>query len=161
MNKLYLLLGGNIGNRTKNLEKAINLINTECGHIIASSAVYETEAWGKTDQQAFYNQAILMKTNFNACELLTKVLLVEEKMGRKRVEKYGPRTIDIDILFFNDEIINQEHLTIPHPEIHKRMFALIPLHEIAPRFSHPVFKKTIQTLIKECSDTLAVKNLSL
>ena len=160
MNKAYLLIGGNIGNRKENLEKATHLIEAECGNILSSSAVYETEAWGKTDQQSFYNQAILVATNFKAHELLTKVLLVEELMGRKRVEKYGPRIIDIDILFFNDEIINEPNLIIPHPEIHKRLFALIPLHEIAPEFLHPILKKPIEILIKECNDTLAVKKLS-
>ena len=160
MNKAYLLIGGNLGNRKENLEKAIYLIKIECGRIIASSAVYETEAWGKTDQQSFYNQAILIETNFDAHELLTNLLLVEEKMGRKRDEKYGPRIIDIDILFFNNDIINEKKLTIPHPELHKRMFALIPLYEIAPAFIHPVLNKTIEKLISECADTLAVKKLS-
>lgn len=158
MNKAYLLIGGNMGNRQQNLGRAVDLLNA-LGAVNARSGLYETEAWGKTDQPVFLNQAILLETTLPARELLRAVLSIEEKMGRKRAEKYGPRIIDIDILFYNREIVKEEGLTIPHPEVQNRRFALEPLREIAAEWEHPVLKKTIRQLLKECPDKLAVKKL--
>ncbi len=157
MNKAYLLIGGNEGNRTDELARACGYITRFCGALTLRSALYETAAWGKTDQDDFLNQALLLETGLNASALLDTLLGIEEKMGRKRVEKYGPRNIDIDILFYNDEIINLDGLVIPHPEIQNRRFVLEPMNEIAPGYIHPVLKKNITALLKECPDKGDVK----
>jgi 2-amino-4-hydroxy-6-hydroxymethyldihydropteridine diphosphokinase len=157
MNQAFLLLGGNLGNRKTNLTKAREMIKKQCGIISNLSSLYETAAWGKTDQPAFLNQAIEIKTLLDAKQLMKCVLQIENDMGRKRTEKYGPRIIDIDILFFNDEKYNDDFLKIPHPELPNRRFALIPLEEIAPGFKHPVLKRSVSQLLKESPDKLEVK----
>jgi len=157
MNNAYILIGGNIGDRENHLEKAIQLMNEYCGKIVATSSIYETGAWGKTDQQDFLNQAVFLETTQDADNLMNSLLLVEEKMGRKRNEKFGPRIIDLDILLFNEEVHNSSHIKIPHPELPNRRFALAPLAEIAGKRVHPILKKTIDELLKECKDELLVK----
>ena len=159
MNRTYLLIGGNVGNRLKNLRAARKQITIKCGVIIKQSAIYETAAWGKTDQSAFLNQVLLIETEFSAQEVLHRILKAELEMGRMRNEKFGPRTIDIDILFFNDDVIHEEGLSIPHPQLHLRKFALEPLNEIAPDLKHPVSGKTVQEMLSECDDSLLVKKL--
>lgn len=161
MNNAYLLIGGNVGDRQENLRQAVNAIDTSCGgQVVQQSAIYETAAWGKTDQQAFLNQALLLSTAFTPLHLLQQILQTEVLLGRVRQERYGPRIIDIDILFFNDAIINEPALTIPHPEVQNRRFALVPLQEIAPGLVHPVLKKSIDQLLQECPDKLEVRKTS-
>jgi 2-amino-4-hydroxy-6-hydroxymethyldihydropteridine diphosphokinase len=159
MNKAYLLTGGNLGNREQNLAKARELITQQCGSIIAASSLYETAAWGNTDQPAFLNQALEISTALTARQLIRKILKAEKKMGRIREEKYGPRIIDIDILLFNNEIHNYPLLKLPHPEMQNRRFALLPLAEIAPHITHPVLKKTITQLLDACPDELPVRKI--
>lgn len=159
MNKAYLLIGGNLGDRNKNLYEALERIARECGKIIKQSSLYETAAWGKTDQSAFLNQALVLQTELTPAELMSKLLGIEVKMGRQRKEKNDPRIIDIDMLFFDNEILDTALLTLPHPQIQNRRFALVPLKEIAADLIHPIFKKTISTLLKECPDKLEVKKL--
>jgi 2-amino-4-hydroxy-6-hydroxymethyldihydropteridine diphosphokinase len=161
MNKVYLLTGGNVGNRQQYLQESARLIEAACGKIITRSAIYETAAWGKTDQAAFLNQALELMTTLNAERLMEQLLKIEQTAGRKRLEKYGPRTIDIDILFFNADIIATILLTVPHPQIAARRFVLEPMNELAPDFVHPVLKKTIAQLLEECPDPLPVKKFSL
>ncbi len=156
MNKVYLLIGGNIGNRMANLQLATAHILKETGVLVKSSSVYETEAWGPIEQPLFLNQVLVIETELSATDLLTHLLLIEQIMGRSREVPMGPRTIDIDILYFNDEIINSPMLTIPHPRISERKFVLLPLCEIAPHFLHPVLHKNNALLLKECGDSLAV-----
>ena len=115
--------------------------------------------WGKADQQEFLNQAILITTYLDAEALMLQILHIEEKMGRQRMEKYGPRVIDIDILFFNDAIIQDQRLTIPHPQIQFRRFALVPLAEIAPGYIHPVLHTSITELLINCPDHLEVSKM--
>ena len=160
MNRAFLLTGSNLGGREKNLAAARQLINRQCGSIITASSLYETAAWGKTDQPAFLNQALEVYTSLNARQLIRKILKVEKEMGRVREEKYGPRLIDIDILLFNQEKHNYHFLKLPHPEMQNRRFALLPLAEIAPDIMHPVLNKTITELLNECKDELEVKKYS-
>ena len=156
MNKTFLITGGNIGNRRKNLETAAALIEKEIGNIIKSSKIYETDAWGITNQPAFYNQIHLVESKFSAKEILDKILNIEAKMGRVRTIKNAARIIDIDILFFNDELINEPNLIIPHSQIINRRFVLMPLNELVPEMIHPVFKKSIHDLLSNCKDELSV-----
>src|SRR5690349_19139173 len=120
MNKAYLLIGGNIGNREQNFEMAKGYLVQYCGPIIQSSSLYETEAWGKTNQPSFLNQSLEIETKLDAEELMRQALEIERLMGRERNEKYGPRIIDIDILLFNDEQYNLPFLKVPHPEMQNR-----------------------------------------
>lgn len=157
MNKVYLLTGGNMGDRMHYLLKAAQAIEKNCGKILSRSSVYETEAWGVNNQAAFLNQALLVQTPLTATQLLKIILTVEEALGRIRKIKYGPRVIDIDILLFNDAIVDMPGLTVPHPQMQNRRFVLEPLHEIAPLKMHPVLQKNISQLLKECPDILSVK----
>jgi len=157
MNTAYLLTGANMGNREQNLATARELIQSDCGKIIRVSSIYETAAWGKTDQPSFLNQALIIHTALSANQLMQSILQVEERMGRVREEKFGPRIIDIDILLFNNDIISTSIVRIPHPEMQNRRFVLTPLAEIAPAIVHPKLKKSMQELLNECPDTLNVK----
>jgi len=156
MNIAYLLIGGNLGNREEYLQTAEELILKHCGTLLKKSAVYETAAWGNTNQPAFLNQVLMIKTELNARQLIRRILKIEKSMGRIRQEKGGPRLIDIDILFYNKEIFNLRFLTIPHPEIQNRRFVLQPLADIEPELVHPILKKTISDLLLQCIDKLPV-----
>ena len=159
MSKAYLLIGGNLGNRKENLSKAIELINEQCGIVTNASSLYETAAWGITDQPSFLNQALEISTQLNARQLMRKVLRVEKIMGRVRKEKLGPRSIDIDILFYENEVHDIRFLKIPHPELQNRRFVLVPLAEISPELQHPALKRSVAELLEECPDNLEVKKI--
>ena len=161
INKAYLLTGGNVGNRLIYLQQAVDLLGKSVGNVAKVSPVYETAAWGNTDQGAFLNQALELLTSLTPQELMSGLLKIEEQLGRKRSEKYGPRIIDIDILLFNDEVFRSPDLIIPHEQLQNRRFALKPLSDIAGGLVHPVFKKSIDQLLAECPDTLQVKQLKL
>ena len=156
MNKAYLLLGGNIGDRLTNLEKAKELLEKQIGKIIKHSSVYETASWGNNDQPDFLNQVLLFETKLTAEQIMEQILFIENKMGRVRSEKNASRAIDIDILFFNEDIIQTKNIIIPHPQIQNRNFVLYPLNELSPQLQHPVLKKTINELLLQCNDALAV-----
>ena len=160
MNTVYLLIGGNLGDRSKNLSDVKKILQSKIGKITQSSSLYETAAWGLEEQPGFLNQVLIIKTNLSPQEIMQKILLIENDMGRIRTKKNAPRTIDIDILFFNNEIITKPKLLIPHPEILNRRFVLVPLNEISPKLVHPHLKKSIKKLLSECSDPLDVKLLS-
>lgn len=149
-NVVFIGVGSNLGNREKNIKKAILKINKLLQtSIVATSSIINTKPIGKRDQPDFLNCIIRIETNFNAEKLLTQLKKIESDMGRIRGEKWGPRIIDLDILFFNDEIINTKNLQIPHPEILERKFVLNSMNEIAPEFVHPIEKKTIEQLYAE------------
>ena len=155
----YLLLGSNIGESKEHLQNARNNIKDCIGEIVVQSSIYTTAAWGKKDQADFLNQVIKINTTLSPFETLEKILDIEQKMGRIRTEKNAARIIDIDILFFSNEIINTENLIIPHPYIQVRKFVLVPLNEISPTFKHPVLDKTIHQLLLQCEDNLTVNKI--
>ena len=159
MNKAYLLTGGNEGDRYRNVQQARTNIELICGQILQVSSLYETAPWGKTDQPDFLNQVLLVQTQLKPRELLSAILSIEEKGGRKRTARNAPRTIDIDILFYNNLVLDEPGLSIPHTRLADRRFVLEPLNEIAPDFPHPVFGKTVHELLLECKDELAVKKI--
>ena len=148
-----------MGDREIVLEKARKLIDEKCGKLKSFSSVYETAAWGQTDQPMFLNQALEITTPLKPMQLLQHILEIEKQLGRTRKEKYGPRNIDIDILFYNDEVHNYPLLIIPHPALQYRRFVLKPMNEIASNYVHPVLKRTIAELLEECTDDLPVKKL--
>lgn len=150
------MIGGNMGDRMANLKDAINHIEQQVGNVQLLSSIYETEAWGQKNQPNFYNQALLLNTQLTSDELMNKLLEIENLMGRVRTVKMGPRTIDLDIIYFNNEIITSELITIPHPKLSERKFVLIPLVEIAPNYIHPILNKSNTHLLKDCGDSLAV-----
>ncbi|SEO72653.1 2-amino-4-hydroxy-6-hydroxymethyldihydropteridine diphosphokinase [Mucilaginibacter sp. AW1-7] len=156
---VFLLLGSNLGNRKLLLNEAIERIEAAVAPVLQASSVYETQSWGKTDAPDYLNQVLLLQTDLTAREVLGKILAIELLMGRRREEKWGSRTIDIDILFYGDAIIDEPDLKIPHPEMHKRRFTLAPLAELVPEFEHPLIKKNILQLKNELIDDLVVKKV--
>jgi 2-amino-4-hydroxy-6-hydroxymethyldihydropteridine diphosphokinase len=159
MNEVYLQLGSNIGNSKKQLLIAQDLLTQRIGFQVAASSLYQTAAWGNTDQADFINQVIIIKSPLAATDCLQKILAIEQEMGRVRTQKNAPRIIDIDILFFNNDIINCKDLVVPHPALPDRRFVLIPLNELSPDFMHPVLKQTVHQMLLNCQDTLDVKKI--
>ena len=154
---IFLLLGSNSGDRSRQLRMAIEFIVKEVGNSIAESKIYETAPWGKMDQPHFLNQAIEIESPLSPKDVLVKVQSIEQRLGRTRLEKWGERSIDIDIIYFGDTIIDTPDLVIPHLHIAERKFVLIPLVEISPEFIHPILKKSNTELLMDCQDTLEVK----
>jgi 2-amino-4-hydroxy-6-hydroxymethyldihydropteridine diphosphokinase len=159
MNDVFLLLGSNLGNRQLFLKQAIEYIEIEIAPVFKTSSVYETQSWGKTDAPDYLNQVIALQTDLPAQTILKKILAIEIALGRRREEKWGSRTIDIDILFYGPLVINEPGLQIPHPQLDKRRFTLEPLAEIAPGLVHPLLNKKILQIKNELKDSLIVKKL--
>lgn len=157
MEEIYLGLGSNIGDRKKHIVQTINKIETQIGPCIRQSGLYKTAAWGKTNQSYFINQVIQISTSKAPIEILDGILDIEMQLGRVRKEKWGERTIDIDLLFYGSEIVELARLLVPHPFIAERRFVLVPMHEIAPDFIHPIFERSIGDLLEDCPDTLPVE----
>lgn len=163
MSPLYLLIGGNQGNRQQIINNATNLIQQRIGFVAVSSHIYETEPWGDfqdPNTQPFLNIALLVHTNLIPLQALSSALLIEKELGRQRIglpsssnlRTYSSRPIDIDLIFFGNLVINTPTLTLPHPRMHLRRFVLKPLCDIAPDYIHPLFNKTLITLLSECTD---------
>ncbi len=162
MNKqIVLSLGGNVGNVQQTFIKAISSLENKVGKLVKSSSLYLTKAWGVENQPDFINQVLVFKTQLTPKEVLKICLQTENELGRKRMEgdKWQKRVIDIDILFYESEIINSTNLIIPHPYLHQRNFVLFPLAELIPQFIHPLLGKTIDELKKSCQDNLKVIKL--
>jgi len=163
MSPLYLLIGGNQGNRQQIINNATNLIQQRIGFVAVSSHIYETEPWGDfqdPNTQPFLNIALVVHTNLTPLQALSSALLIEKELGRQRIglpsssnlRTYSSRPIDIDLIFFGNLVINTPTLTLPHPRMHLRRFVLKPLCDIAPDYIHPLFNKTLITLLSECTD---------
>jgi len=155
-NKVVLSLGGNVGEVKQVFELAIGLIQAKIGKLILSSSLYSTKAWGVENQPDFLNQVIILESTLSPFEVLDSCLEIELELGRVRKEKWHERVIDIDVLFFNSELINSTNLILPHPYIHERNFILFPLVEIMPNYVHPKLKGTLFELKNNCKDKLAV-----
>jgi 2-amino-4-hydroxy-6-hydroxymethyldihydropteridine diphosphokinase len=153
MKKVFLGIGTNLGDRETNLKNAIEKIAENIGPILKSSSVYETDPWGFTSDNLFFNMVVEVKTRLTPAGVLGAILQIEVLLGRTRSEKkYSSRVIDIDILLYENYVIDEVSLRIPHPLIHERKFVLVPLCEIAPEFIHPVLGKSIRVLLEECTD---------
>lgn len=160
MHQLFLGTGGNQGNKQANFDKVYTHIQNELGTILKCSQVYETAPWGFESDDLFWNQVLLVETLLSPLETLERIATIEAFFGRKRTgERYTSREMDIDILYFDDEIINAENLTIPHQQIAKRLFVLIPLAEIAPEFVHPNLKLTSVEMLAVCEDNSEVRKV--
>ena len=152
MNTVYLQLGSNLGQRELLISNAVEEISEYVGSINVRSQIYESAPWRVDGQENYLNQIIKVKTLLSAEDTLIAVLKIENDLGRVRIEKWGERLIDIDIIFFNNEIIEASDLCIPHKHLHERNFVLGPLNEIAPDFIHPKYNKTVSELFHESKD---------
>jgi 2-amino-4-hydroxy-6-hydroxymethyldihydropteridine diphosphokinase len=157
---LYLLLGTNLGDKKRNLEDALEMINKRIGHVSKASSIYETEPWGFNSEDYFFNMVVRVDTIFSPEEILQQINNIELACGRKRQDRgYESRILDIDILFYDDLELNSSDLTIPHPRLPERNFALVPLNEIAKDLIHPVSGNTILELMLTCPDNKKVRKL--
>ncbi len=154
MVKVYFLLGGNLGDRLSTLKQALRALSEAVGPVLQRSSIYETEPWGKQNQPTFLNQTALLETEKAPPEILQVIKQIEQDLKRKRFEKWGSRTIDIDILFYGEQVYEDDQLSIPHPALHTRNFTLVPLLEIAPDLVHPRFQCTIRQLYAQSPDPL-------
>ena len=159
MEGVFLLTGSNLGDRIAHLQSAAQQIEQACGKILRQSSFYQTAAWGKVDQPDFFNQVLEITTSLSPEALLRSVLTIEQQLGRIRKEKWGERSIDIDILYYGSQIVEVAELSIPHKGIASRRFVLSPLNEIAPDFIHPVLLLSNQALLAACTDPLSVERL--
>ncbi|MCT4614408.1 MAG: 2-amino-4-hydroxy-6-hydroxymethyldihydropteridine diphosphokinase [Marinifilaceae bacterium] len=162
MAKVFFLLGGNQSDRNGILTQSIAMIDREIGKVCSESSIYETDAWGFDCNDKFLNKVVVINTDFTPHEVLSKAQAIENRLGRirKKDARYSSRTIDIDILFYDNEIINTKDLQIPHPRIQERNFALIPLLELDRNYLHPTLKKSIEQLLTECKDSLDVRKIA-
>jgi len=157
----YIGIGSNLGTPGKNCVEAIEKISINNDiKIVSKSSFYQTAPIGHINQDWFINLVIKIDTQLNPNELMSFLLNIESEMGRIRKEKWGPRLIDLDLLFYDNLILNQKEITLPHPEIQNRKFVLTPLNEIAENLTHPILKRTIKFLLQELSDDAEVKKLS-
>ena len=156
----FILLGSNMGNREELLNEAIEHIELRCGRVVLKSSLYESEPWGFDADVYFLNQAIAIESVLSPHDLLKELLTIEAELGRKRKENhigYESRPIDLDIIYYDDIINNDEDLILPHPRLHLRRFVLMPICEIAPDFIHPILQETNSGLLERCEDHSEVR----
>jgi 2-amino-4-hydroxy-6-hydroxymethyldihydropteridine diphosphokinase len=162
MHQVFLGIGGNTGNKQDNFDKVYTFIKNELGEVLRSSSVYETSPWGFQSEDNFWNQVLVVETEYSPEELLQKVAKIENWLGRERgTTGYTSRKMDIDILYFDELVIETENLTIPHPQIANRLFVLVPLAEIAPEFVHPLLKITTLEMVENCPDKSEINKIDL
>ena len=156
----FILLGSNLGDREAILESAIDMIEERCGSVVLMSSLYESEPWGFETDDLFLNQAIGVETGLEPHDLLKELLQIEAELGRVRHENhegYESRPVDLDVIYYDDMVIADEELIVPHPRLHQRRFVLAPLCEIAPDFIHPLFRESNRELLARCEDRLRVR----
>lgn len=161
MNDLLLGLGSNQGNRSANLAMAHRLLSRTVGLVHKESQLYESAPWGGIEQPAYYNQVLWVKTMLPLEAAFRQCQILEQKMGRQRSQKWGPRIIDVDLLYYNDVQLETPELVVPHPQLQDRRFVLLPLCDVAPHYEHPVLKRSSKELLSVCSDALSVTPLVL
>lgn len=154
---VFISLGGNLGNTLEIFKNSYLEIEKKIGRISTFSKIYQTAAWGKTDQADFLNQVIQAETNLDPEKIMSKLLEIELFFGRRRDVIWGPRILDLDILFLGNQIVSSENVDIPHPQIAHRRFVLIPMAEIAPEFLHPVLQQTMLELLEQTTDLQSVQ----
>lgn len=155
MGTSFILLGSNLGEREMLMKTAMDMIGKRCGELVSCSEIYESEPWGFDSDNNFLNQIISIRTELNPHDLLKELLSIEADLGRQRksdIHTYESRPMDLDILYYDDLIIDDDDLILPHPRLHRRRFTLLPLCDIAPDFIHPLFKKSNKVLLEECED---------
>ncbi|KAB7729019.1 2-amino-4-hydroxy-6-hydroxymethyldihydropteridine diphosphokinase [Rudanella paleaurantiibacter] len=151
--RLFLLLGANLGDRVQMLTQAQTRLVQSVGPLLGASGLYETAPWGVTDQPAYLNQVLELDTQLAPADVLTQTQAIEQALGRVRLQRWGARIIDIDLLYYADTVLQTDRLTLPHPLLHERRFTLVPLCELAPDFVHPVLGQTNAHLLQQCPDT--------
>lgn len=162
MIRCYILFGSNQGDKKALLEQACTLINNRCGLLAKQSSDYLSEPWGFEAEEWFLNVLLVVETEMKPDELMDELMEIERELGRVRhpeTKGYCSRTVDLDILYYGDQIIRTEKVTAPHPKLHLRRFALLPLCEIVPDFLHPVFNKSQKDLLDQCPDTSTIQQL--
>ena len=162
--KCYVLFGSNMGDKEAIFAQACHLINNRCGQVVKVSSAYESEPWGFKAEEWFLNRVVVVETELSPMDLLKQLLEIEKELGRVRhpeAQGYTSRTADLDLLYYGSRVIQTETLTVPHPRLHQRRFALVPLCEVAPDFKHPVFKMTQKKLLDQCSDNKVVREIVL
>jgi 2-amino-4-hydroxy-6-hydroxymethyldihydropteridine diphosphokinase len=157
MSITYLIIGGNIGDRVANLQETRQQLSEKVGNILVGSSIYQTAAWGAEQQTPYLNQVLCIETTLQPFELLAATQEIEQKLGRIRTQRWAARTMDIDILFYDQQIINTQELTVPHGRILERKFVLVPLCEIAAEMLHPVWQLPMKKLLEYCEDNLLVE----
>lgn len=158
---IYLSLGGNLGNTLEIFKNVYPILEKKIGPILQFSSIYQTKAWGNTQQADFLNQVLELRTDLEPQALLLEILSIESDFGRIRKQQWEARILDLDILFYGQQVIQESNLQVPHPFLAQRKFVLIPLVEIAPDWTHPILKKSIQNLVQECPDVSEVRKLNL
>ena len=156
-----IALGSNQGQPLKQLAEAQRHISRRIGRIVKASSVYQTAAWGLEDQPDFLNQVLLVETPYPPLFVLKTALEIERHMGRRRIQKWGPRSIDLDLILFDQVILDHPDLTLPHPHMAERAFVLIPASEVAPNWRHPLTQQSLRELLEHCPDPLSVRKLAL
>lgn len=161
MHKVFLGIGGNVGNKQKNFNEALILIEKHLGKVLKISSIYETPPWGFKAEENFWNEVIMIETDRSAHNLISEIHIVEQHFGRQREadSRYSSREMDIDILYFDEEHIENAQLTVPHPRIAQRKFVLVPLVEIAPDFVHPLLHQSNFQLLEHCKDESMIKRV--
>ena len=160
----YILFGSNMGDKNGIFHQACFYINNRCGRVVQVSASYESEPWGFETEEWFLNRVIVLETEMAPEELLGQLLGIEHDLGRERhpeIDGYTSRTVDLDVLYLGDRIVLSNTLTVPHPRLHRRRFALLPLCEVAPDMVHPVFGLTQTELLARCPDLLTVRKIDV
>ena len=162
MERCFILFGSNMGDKNKIYAEACPLINNRCGRIVAQSSAYESEPWGFEAKEWFLNRLIIVETELEPETMMRQLLDIEAELGRVRHPEaggYTSRTADLDILYYGSRIVLTDSLTIPHPRLHQRRFALLPLCELVPEFVHPAFNMTQNELLKRCFDFSEVRKI--